>query len=73
LHRAASQGNKVAVEWLLDQGADINAKDKDGKTPLFEAGNSKDVAEILRQHGAVMGSYSDTNAPIQIRTIIVPR
>lgn len=38
---------------LLDKGADVNAKDKAGKTPLDEAvsrGN-KGAAEVLRQHG----------------------
>jgi len=54
------QINKQTVEWLLAHGADVNAKDNDGKTPLgFLSMRSRshqfyrhqDIADLLRQHG----------------------
>ncbi|MDR1367075.1 MAG: ankyrin repeat domain-containing protein [Puniceicoccales bacterium] len=35
LHLAVLRGSTKRVELLLDAGADINAKDKDGRTPLM--------------------------------------
>ncbi len=39
--------------YLLASKADVNAKDKEGVTPLHFAagGGHKNVAELLRQHG----------------------
>ena len=34
LHYAAENGHLSVVEYLVNQKADINAKEKDGKTPL---------------------------------------
>jgi len=41
------------VELLLVKGADVNAKDAKGRTPLrWAAGHDcKDVVELLRRHG----------------------
>lgn len=50
---AAGSGNVKEVSRLLADGADVNAKDKDGRTPLISAiskGHGA-VAEVLRQHG----------------------
>jgi len=45
--------NKVKSR-LIDKGADVNAKDRNGNTPLKIAiiNKHKDVAELLRRHGA---------------------
>jgi ankyrin repeat protein len=54
LHWAAKAGhNKDVVELLLVNKAEINAKRKDGCTPLQWAAlqSQKDVAELLRRHG----------------------
>ena len=37
LHWAASGGHDEACEWLVQQGANVNAQAKDGDTPLFKA------------------------------------
>jgi ankyrin repeat protein len=44
----------VVVELLITNGADINAKTFDGCTPLHWAKEKgyKDVAELLKKHGA---------------------
>jgi ankyrin repeat protein len=41
------------VELLLANKAEVNAKDKDGKTPFQLATDKghKDVADVLRQYG----------------------
>lgn len=51
LHYAAGYGFAELIEPLLERGADVNAKDDDGRTPLQVAVEEKQekVAEILRQ------------------------
>lgn len=60
LHYASQNGNSEMVELLLDSGADVNAKDTLGNTPLFYA-NAKRVknkwvetAEMLETRGGRM-------------------
>jgi ankyrin repeat protein len=52
-HTVANLAPVEIVEWLIDLGADVNAKDDDGQTPLFWAldGNIK-AAEVLLAQGA---------------------
>lgn len=62
---AALDGNTIAVQSLLDQGADINYKGKDGWTPLIRATFSRDIDTIrfLLEKGAdvnEMGDNGDT-------------
>ena len=54
LHLTAFYGYKNATELLLARGANINATDDQGRTPLFEAVRSrkKDIVEILIANGA---------------------
>lgn len=37
LHYACFYGNLEVISWLLDHGADVNAEDQDGHTPLWKA------------------------------------
>ena len=61
LHVAAYSGYKAAVELLAAKGADVNAKDEDGKTSLDWATHpdnpnaSAEIADLLRQHGGKTG------------------
>ena len=41
---------------LITKGADVNAKDKGGETPLDMAAN-KETAELLRKHGGKYGTF----------------
>ena len=58
LHKAAQNGHKNVVEYLISQGAEVNTTDKFGKTPLhFATGEeSKDgeleIVKLLVETGA---------------------
>jgi ankyrin repeat protein len=54
LYQAVSKENLEVARFLLDHGADVDAKDPNGYTPLFSAvsqGNL-DLVEMLLQYGA---------------------
>jgi ankyrin repeat protein len=46
--------DKNVVKLLLDKGANVNALDSEGETPLFSAVRNADVeiVELLVKHGA---------------------
>lgn len=54
LHRACQEGNLILVSILLERGLNVNAKDKQGRTPLHIASETGDklLAELLFQRGA---------------------
>lgn len=63
LHEAAWNGHKEVAELLIAEGADVNAKDVDGETPVDFAEEAKDwhapedkaakkeTADLLRKYG----------------------
>jgi cytohesin len=53
LHYAAVYDQKEIAELLLVKGADVNAKDVDGETPLDQA--ESEIANLLRKHGGKTG------------------
>jgi hypothetical protein len=55
LHDAAQNGDIVKVRQLIEQGVDVNARDKDQNTPLDYAawrGGNTDVVKLLIEKGA---------------------
>lgn len=52
LHLAAAKGSIEVAKKLIQQGADVNATDKDGNTPL--TGASEEMQAFLRREGAVV-------------------
>jgi ankyrin repeat protein len=66
LHMAARRGNMEVAKALVDCGADVNARDKSGDTPLQRAKNCRKtgVASLLVSRGA--GAYP---APPDRRTL----
>ena len=54
IHDAVSTENIEAIKQHLAAGADVNAKDEDGKAPLHKAAlhGRKEIAEMLIANGA---------------------
>ncbi|XP_020220589.1 integrin-linked protein kinase 1 [Cajanus cajan] len=54
LHVAACEGFTEVVEFLLQKGAEVDAKDRWGSTPLADAifYKKNDVIKLLEKHGA---------------------
>ena len=57
LHYASANGHKGIVELLIAKGANVNANDEDGETPLDWAIllNQSETANFLRKHGGKTG------------------
>ncbi len=55
LFTAAQAGNTATIEALIAKGADVNAQNNYGETPLFNAKN-KEIAELLIAKGADVNS-----------------
>jgi ankyrin repeat protein len=55
LHLACAEGHAEMVRFLLDSGANANAQDRFGRTPLEECVLNKHdaIADVLRAHGVV--------------------
>ena len=50
-HRAVEWDKLDIVKVLIEWGADVNAKGKDGNSPL-DCAKSKEMKDLLKQHGA---------------------
>jgi ankyrin repeat protein len=67
LHAAAEKNNTEAAQLLLKYGANVNAADQFGRTPLFASLDEvvgPDVAKILILHSANVNARSYDSSPI---------
>ena len=68
LFLAAGSGNAEAVRYLINQGADLNSRQRFGQTALTEAafyGNAAVIKELLK-HGAEVNAVSDEGTALDI-------
>ncbi len=62
LHLAAGSGDDKAVRFLLAGGADVNAPDRRGYTPLHRAARLTDSLKVISsliEHGAVVNAQGN--------------
>ena len=52
LHWAAARGWERVTKWLLDRGAAVNARDKNGETPLDLVRSAMELGALLLRCGA---------------------
>lgn len=72
---AARQGEREMVEWLLNQGVDVEAKGKSRISALHEAVRygHVEIARLLVQHGADVNSGAETGDPTPLhRALAAP-
>ena len=60
LHLASLEGHVSVVDMLIAKGAQVNAENTLGATPLncaiYNIGDDSDVAKLLRNHGGCEGT-----------------
>jgi hypothetical protein len=54
---AAEKGNMNVVKFLVENGADVNRKNNEGKTPLDIIGESTEVYNFIKNAGGKKGEY----------------
>ncbi len=65
LHYASSKSLEVVI-YLIEKGAHVNAKSKNGATPLYSAARFEQlaIAKYLLEHGANINAKSDGGSPL---------
>uniref|UniRef100_A0A1X7TRF1 Uncharacterized protein n=1 Tax=Amphimedon queenslandica TaxID=400682 RepID=A0A1X7TRF1_AMPQE len=69
LHAAAISNKADAVQWLLENGADLESRDGDGDTPLIWAaanGHTQAVTMLLEKGADVAASTNTYKRPVGI-------
>lgn len=76
LHTAASAGHADVVEFLIEKGADVNARAGDRTALSIAAGRHSDVVKVLLARGATFDSSKSSGSPLwdavggnQIKTV----
>jgi len=72
LQRAGRLGDVVEIRRLIEDGADVNAKDFYGETPLFKAAEAghREIVELLLANGADVNAASGMGGAALYITIV---
>jgi ankyrin repeat protein len=71
LHYAALYGNAASIKTLLEAGADPNALDNRGATPLVYAAYSFEKTKLLVEHGALIKVAAKNGVtPLDIAVVV---
>jgi ankyrin repeat protein len=70
LHAASSYGHIDIIQFLLDQGADIDIADNDGDTPLYTV-ESIPIARYLVEHGATIDRLNLEGVSVRLSRVDV--
>jgi ankyrin repeat protein len=71
LHEVAARGQFELVRLLVEQGADVNAEDLMGQTPLHHAVEYPDIVRYLVDNGAAVNEddvHGETPLHLAVRT-----
>jgi ankyrin repeat protein len=63
LHRAVTNRNRKLIQYLIDNGANVNARVESGGTPLDWCGGDKRTSDILRKHSGKTSNELDNKKP----------
>lgn len=64
LFGACTQGKKDIVKKLIDSGVNVNCKNNQGRTPLFECTNNYEIFKMLIDAGANINLKDNSNRDI---------
>jgi hypothetical protein len=67
LHEAARGGHVEVADLLLESGADVNARNRYGGTPLFEAGIHHGLDSAIYQYLVARGAVSEESKARRLR------
>lgn len=76
LHGAAAQCHTDVIQWLLEKGSDINARDDKGRTPLMHAagnGGKTHVQALLDGGADITLTDKDGNDAIYYTSNLMPQ
>jgi uncharacterized protein len=70
LHASAFHQYETVIQFLADRGADLNAKNKAGQTPLFALRKGREAAKTVVLSSATSASEPPGDKVLQIETLL---